>query len=216
MAKSYKGASKKAIHDSKVSQLDSLGTASGDLSFKETQTVIEQVVGDFVERVRKNIDSIPNFVTTGSINDIVVVPEEGDVNVYANPWVLFQDKGVSGVKVKVPGSPYAYTNKKPPFHVFKQWIKDKKLTLTDKNDYHRKHDKRLSEKDRAKERPFKKLTEEEKINNAAWGMVNKVYNEGFPARNIYSKEIPRLVEDLQKEVADFAAEQVVQLFHVKK
>lgn len=214
MPKSLKQASKKAIYESKVQQLDSLGTDVGEFIQSEGMTVVEQILGQFIERVHENINREKNFVTTGSINDITLEAGNGVVNVLAHPHLIYQDRGVNGAVSALYDTPHRYTDKMPPVDVIKQWIKDKKLFLTDKNDYHRKFDDRLSPTEKAKERPFKELTEDEKINNAAWGIATKIYQQGMKPRKIYSKEIPRLVEDLQQELGDFVVQQINQAIDI--
>ncbi len=182
----FKQATKKSIHESKVQSLDNYGSSPDK----------------FVERVVNNIDSIPNFVTTGAINDISIEAKDGRVNVSAAKHIIYQDRGVNGAKKKLYDTPHAYTDKKPPVDVFKAWIKDKKIRLEDNEKYYGKS-------------PFKELTEDEQITRAAWAMSTKVFNEGFKPRKIYSKEIPQLVEDLGEQVADFVAQQVVNFIDVK-
>lgn len=206
MAKNLKGASKAAIYRSNVEKVGQLGT-SRDM-FEESLSVVEQVVGEFIDRVQENINKEKNFVTTGKINEITIQSKDGVINVYAHPHLIYQDRGVNGSKKKLYDTPHSYTDKMPPVQVFKDWIKEKKLFLTDKNDEHRKYDDRLSDKEKSQDRPFKELTEDEKIEKAAWGMAQKVFQEGFKPRKIYSKEIPKLIEDLQKELTDFAIQQI--------
>lgn len=198
-----KGATKKSLHEAKVNQLDSLGTDINAYVQQESMTVIESVVGDFVERVHKNINSEKGMVTTGKINDITIQAENGTVNVYANPWLIYQDRGVNGSVKKLYNTPHAYTDKMPPVQVFKQWIKDKNIRLIDNKKYY------------GEESPTKDLTEDEQITKAAWGMATNVFKNGFRPRNIYSREIPNLIEDLTKEVADFAVQAIVQSIDVK-
>jgi hypothetical protein len=94
--------------------------------------------------------------------------------------------------------------------VFVDWIKDKKIFLTDKNDNYRKYDDRLSDKEKNEDRPFKEISEEQQIINAAYAMREKVFQEGFKPREIYSKEIPQLVDDLGDVLGDFAIQQIAQ------
>jgi dihydroneopterin aldolase len=203
MAKqNLKTATKKAQYQSKVSQLDSLGTDINQFIQKESLSLVENILGDFVERVQNNINAVDSFVVTGGINDIEIKAEGNVVNVYANPWLLYQDKGVNGSQKKLYNSPFSYSDKKPPVQVFKDWIKRKGINTINNPKYY-------------SEAAFANLTDEEKIDKAAWGMATKVYKEGFKPRNVYSKEIPKLVEDLGNEIADFAVQSVAQVIDVK-
>lgn len=207
MAKnSLKSATKKSIYESNVKKLDSLGKPIGDYIKEESLQVIEGVVGDFILRVQENINSEKDMVTTGGISNITVKSDGGVVNVYANPWLLYQNFGVNGSKKKLYNTPHAYSDKMPPVQVFKDWIKRKNINLVNNEKYDRVEGAS----------PFKELTEEQQINKAAWGMAKKVFKEGFKPRNIYSKEIPQLIKDLQKEVANFCVQAIVQNINVKE
>lgn len=198
-----KKATKKSIYESKVQQLDQFGTDVGEFIKDETLNVIENIVGDFIIRVQDNILSQTNMITTGDIADITIKPENGAINVYANPHLIYQDRGVNGSKKKYYNTPHAYKDKMPPVSVFKEWIKRKNINLVDNENY------------RGEPSPFKDLTEEQKINSAAWGMAKTIYKEGFKPRNIYSKEIGQLVNDLQQEIADFCVQAITQSIDVK-
>ncbi len=197
-------ATKKSIHEAKVQQLDSLGTDIGEFIQQEGLSVIENIVGDFVERVKTNIDNTPQMVVTGKISDIEVKAENGAVNVYAHPHLLYQDRGANGSVNKLYNTPHAYTDKMPPVDVFKQWIKDKNIRLVNNETYY------------GKPSPFSKLTEEEQITKAAWGMSMKVFQDGYKPRKIFSKEIPQLIEELQEQIADFCVQAIVSSIDVKE
>ncbi len=204
-------ASKKSQYEAKVSQLDSLGTNAGEFVQQEGMTAIENACGEFIDRVQANIESHPNMITTGGISDITLVSKDGGIEIHANKQLIFQDRGVNGSVVQLYDTPHAYSNKKPPIAAFVEWIKKKKSFLTDKNDYHRKYDKT----DSGKERPFKELTEEQKITNAAYAVREKVFQEGFAPKNLYSKELPKLISDVEKELANFVMQSIIQVVDVK-
>lgn len=197
-------ATKKSVQENKVQQLDDLGTDIGEFIEQESLTVIENIVGEFIERVHTNINNEKGMVTTGRINDITIKAENNQVNIYANKWLIYQDRGVNGAVEKLYNTPHSYSDKMPPVDVFKEWIKDKNIRLIN------------NEKLRGEPSPFKELTEEEQIEKVAWGMAKNVFKKGFKPRNVYSKEIPKLVEDLQKEIADFAVQSLIQSIDVKE
>ncbi|RZK45977.1 MAG: hypothetical protein EOO97_00130 [Pedobacter sp.] len=213
--KTRKEATKKAIYEAKVQQAGQLGEDVSEFVFEEGMSVVERVMGDFVERVTANIDNEKNFVTTGAINKLELKAESGVISVMAHPHLVYQDRGVNGSRVKLFDTPHSYHDKKPPVGVFREWIKNKQIFLTEKNDYHRKMDDRLSKKERTEDRPFKELTEDEQIDQAAYAMREKVYQEGFKPRHIYSKEIPKLVEDLGAALNDFCIQQIHQLINIQ-
>jgi len=201
MARQYRNTKKQQYLD-KVKQLDNLGTDINQFVQKEGLTVIENILGDFIERVKDNIDA-ENMPVSGKISDIELKALGNQVNVYAYPWLVWQDRGVNGSEKKLYNTPHSFSDKMPPQKVFVDWIKRKNINLRDNAKY------------RGAESPFKDLTEEQQINSAAWGMAKKVYKEGFRPRNVYSKEIPQLVEELGEVVADFVLQSVNQVIDVK-
>lgn len=204
MAKNnLKAATKKSIQEAKVQQLDNFGTDVNEFLQTESLSLVEDIVGDFILRVQDNINNEEGMVTTGKISDISIEANGGTINVMGYPWLIYQDRGVNGAVKKLYNTPHAYTDKKPPVQVFKDLIKAKNIRLINNH------------KMKGKDSPFKELTEEQQINNAAWAFVNKVYKEGFKPRNIYSKEIPQLIDDLTKQIADFTVQSIVQAIDVK-
>lgn len=174
-----------------ISRLDSLG--SEKIEFEEVSDVIETTIGEFIDRVHQNIRT-ENAIVTGKIADIQIERTDQSITVTANPWLSYVDKGVNGSKAKLYDTPYSYKDKRPPVEPFKQWIAAKNIQLRDNAKY------------KGKESPVKHLTEEDQINNAAYAMREKVFQEGQAPGNVYTKEIPKLVEELEKEIADFCAE----------
>lgn len=202
MPDNLSGATKKSIHDARVANLDNFGANPAEFIEQEGMNIIENIVGDFIERVHQNINSIPNFVTTGAINDITINAENGSINVMAHKHLIYQDRGVSGTKVKYD-TPHAYTDKMPPVDVFIAYIKDKGLKLRD------------NEKYSYKKPPFKELSDDKLITRAAWGMAKNVFYNGIKPKNIFQKEYPQLIEDLTEQIADFTVHAITQMIDVK-
>jgi hypothetical protein len=186
-------ASKKALQENKIQQLDTLGQSVGDFIEVETTNIIENALGDFISRVKKNIEDQKDMITTGKISDISIEVENGKVNVYAYDYLSYQDKGVNGSETKLYNTPFEYKDKMPPVDSFKEWIKRKNINLL------------YNEKYYGSPSSFAKLTDEEKIEKAAWGMAMGVFKKGIKPKNLYTKEIPRLIDDLTREIADFTA-----------
>lgn len=203
MAKTLKQASKAAIYRSKVKELDNLGTNPQEFLEAGTMSIIEEILGDFILRVQDNINKQKDMVVTGKISDIDLQAQDGVINVLANKHLLYQDRGVSGVNKK-RDTPHSYTDKRPPVSVFREWIKRKNINL--------RNSRAMGFEERS---PFDDMTEDKQINAAAWAMATKVFKEGFKGRKIYSKEIPKLIKDLEKEIADFAVQYLVQQVDVK-
>lgn len=204
MAKRNKAETKKARNLAKVQQLDKLGSNPNEFIKAEAFNAIEQAIGDFISRVVDNINNIPNFVNTGAIAEIQSQATPDGIEIIANKHLLYQERGVSGTVTKQPNTPHAYTNKRPPVDVFKQLIKSKNIQLEN------------NEKYKGDGSPYKELTEEQKINKAAWGMATNVYKHGIKGKNIYSKELPKLIEDCSKLIEDFGVQSILQNISVKE
>jgi hypothetical protein len=202
MAEQFNKVTKKAALEAKVNQAGQLGTDINQFIMVDKFSEVEKIFGEFVERVKKNIDSEKDMVVSGKISDIEVKAENGFVNVYGSPHLVYQDRGVNGTKKKLYNTPHSYTDKMPPVSVFENWIKRKGINTKDNPKY-------------GDEAAFAELSEDKQIKKAAWAMAKKVFNEGFKPRNIYSKEIPKLVEDLSKVIANFVPQYLIQNIDVK-
>lgn len=199
-----KGASKKSIYENKVHQLDNLGQNIDEYIRVEGLNVVEGCLARFVDRVHQNINDTPQMVTTGKINQMSIQGGDGVVNLYGNKWLIYQDRGVNGSQDKLYDTPHSYTDKMPPVDVFKEWIKEKNIRLSEN---HLKY---------GKNSPFQHLTEEQQINSVAWGMARNIYKHGFKPRNIFSKEIPQLINDLKEEISGFVVQSFIQVLNVKE
>jgi hypothetical protein len=202
MAKNLKTQTKKSIYESKVNQLDNLGTGIDNFIMEEGLNVLENVIGDFIVRVQRNIQDDDSNVT-GTMSEISMKGEGGVINIYGNKHLLYQDRGVSGNENPRPNTPHFYSDKMPPVDVFKKWIMDKNIRLE------------RNEQFRGEPSPFNELTEEEQISKAAWGMAKNIQKKGFKAKNVYSKEIPQLEEELKTELEQFMIQSLVQIIDVK-
>lgn len=200
MAQNLAAASNRAIQQSRLGQLDNLGESKENFD-EGTLQVVELVAGSFIQRVIANIQN-EDMIVTGKIADISIKSENGDVNIYANPWLLYQDKGVNGSVHKLYNTPFSYKDKMPPVNVFIDYIKTKNLQLRNNAVYH------------GPASPHKDLTEDEQIEQAAWGMARKVFEDGIKPRNVYTKEIPNLVQELNDEVTKFVMQNIVQLIKI--
>jgi hypothetical protein len=109
-----------------------------------------------------------------------------------NNHLLFQDRGVNGSKIKKYDTPFTYRDKRPPISVFINLIKSQNIQLRVEANF-AGDPSRFSDLD----------GDETAIEKAAWAMSTKIFNEGFKGHNIYEKEIPQLVTDIQSQVADF-------------
>ena len=189
---SYKDASGK----SKLKALDSLGSSKLNFDTDEKLSAIEVELGKFIKRILQNLDSAI-MIVSGKIKDIVTQENNGSVEVLANPELVYQDKGVNGSVSKKYNTPFSYKNKRPPVQPFIDWIKKKNITLRN-NEYYK-----------GKASEFKKVTKEDEIKSVAYAIREKVYQQGIKPRNIYTKEIPKLIEDLQNGITDYVVETII-------
>lgn len=202
MAKATRQGTKKAAYEAKVEQAGMLGTDLDDFIQHEGLSIIEGIAGDFIERVHANINAEKGMVTTGAINDITIQSKDGVVNIIGNSHLIFQDRGVNGAMRKLYDSPHSYDNKKPPVQPILDWIITKNIQLKDNEKYY------------GEPSPFKEVTEEAKQRSLAFAIREKIFQEGFKPREIYSKEIPKLVEDLGEVLADFAVQNIAQQINI--
>lgn len=200
MADNLKTATKKAIYESDVSKISSLGEAK-DL-FTNSLSSIEKIAGEFIERVKANIQS-EDLPVTGGIEDIAIEVVNDEVHIMGNSWLIYQDRGVNGAEKKLYDTPHSYTDKRPPASVFVDWIKRKNLNLRNNEKYY------------GKPSPFKEIDTDKEAKKIAFAMANKIYKEGFKPRHVYSKEIPKLMDDLSDEIGNIVVQQILQDFDVK-
>lgn len=195
-----KAASKASQYRDNVKKLDKLGLSKDDFE-TEKLNLIESILGEFVEKVKGNIQA-EDLNVTGSISDISIEADGESIVVTANPHLIYQSRGVSGTETKYD-TPHSYTDKKPPASVFVDWIKSKNIQLRDNPKYG------------GKESPFKDLSDDEKIRRVSYAMANKIYKDGIKPRDVYEKEIPGLIEALQKQIADFCVQYITNNIDVK-
>lgn len=208
--KNLKGASKRAIYKSNVSKLDSFGIDKAEFFDKEALTAIEQVCGDFINRVIENINKA-DIVVTGSITNIELETKDNALNITAPSHLVYQSRGVNGAKNNKWDTPHRFGGPKgkgPSFSEFveaiKEWIVRKNINLRD------------NEKYSGKETPFKNTASDQNLlDKAAYAITKSIYNEGIEPKNLYEKEIPKLIEDIQNIVSDFSVQFINQVIDIK-
>lgn len=202
MAQGLKTASRKAAQQAQLDQLDALGSSKDDFD-NSPLSVIEDIAADLILRIKANIQR-EKMVVTGDIEDITLTVDGDTVNVWAPDYLIFQDKGVNGSKVKKYNTPFSYKDKRPPVGVFLDWIKTKNLQLRD--------EEKKFYKDGS---PFKEYTTEEKQLQLAHAIAGKVFNEGMAPRRIFTVELPYTVAQLEKAIPDFLKESVKVAFNLQ-
>ncbi|MCC8409905.1 hypothetical protein LJ707_13285 [Mucilaginibacter sp. UR6-1] len=192
---SITSASRQARADA-LSQLDNIGSTRSEFSNEEVFTAMESDVANFIQRVQQNINDA-GIANTGDIADLRMNVSNTGIEIIGKPYLIYQDKGVQGSvsNAKAPNSPFKYTDKKPPANSFKDYIKRKNLNLRNEEFY-----------DSNAGSPFNNSEgDEAAINSIAFAMANSVYQTGLAPKNIFSKELPKLVDDVTKSVTNFAA-----------
>lgn len=205
MADNLNRASKKSQHQSKVAMLSSLGADKTEFDNSQFFSDAEKAVGDFVERVHTNINE-NDLPVSGGISDIRIEVDEATnkINIWGNPWLLYQDRGVNGSEEKKYNTPHSYSDKRPPAYVFKDYIKTKNIQL------------RYNENYLGEPSPFEDLDSNEKaIDSAAYAMATKIFKEGFKPQPIFAKEIPKLIGDLKQIIPNFLSKNIVQNINAK-
>jgi hypothetical protein len=187
------GASASARQAAKVALLDNLGSSRSEFDTAEVFNAIENAASEFITRVKINIQNTPDFVITGDIENIQLQTSATSVDIIIENHLLFQDLGVRGNQDSslAPNSPFTYRNLMPPVDVFKAMIRAKNIQLRNEEFY-----------DGSPSR-YEDLTDDQMIDKAAWGMAKNIQKVGFKPRNVYQKEIPQLITDLQATVSDY-------------
>lgn len=195
MASNSLSGARSSARQSALSQLDSLGSARSNFDTASTFSALENDAANFIERVKKNIQGL-DLVVTGAIEKINLEVTADGINILGTPHLLYQDKGVRGSEnsALAPDSPFSYTDKMPPSDVFVEYIKKKNIQLRNEEHYG------------GKPSPHEDLDgDENAIQSAAYGMAMKVFKEGFRPQPVFSKEIPKLIEDLNKTLGQIAS-----------
>jgi hypothetical protein len=203
MADNLNTASKKSQNASKVAMLGALGSDKSEFINAEMMSEAELAVGDFIIRVKENMDKA-DLIVTGSISNLRIEVIDKKINIVGNPWILYQDRGVNGSEQKLYNTPHSYTDKRPPADVFYDYIKTKNIQLRNNENY-------LGEPS-----PFSDMDgDEQQIKSAAYAMATKIFMEGFKPQPIFAVEIPKLVGDLKKIIPSFMASSITQEINAK-
>jgi hypothetical protein len=186
-------ATQRSQYNNRVAALDNLGTGVDE--FEDVSTSMQKCAGRFIENVQQSISEKGNSVSGQSSALSITVIDDHNLTINAPKSLIFQSYGVNGVNVNV-GSQYSFTNKKPPVESIKSWIKAKQLQSVNNPLYY-------------SEAAFAELTEEEKINNFSFAIVNSLYYNGIRPKNIIQPHIQPLIDDLVKNLAGSATKSVL-------
>ena len=183
---------KKNLSEATAAALDNLGTNKSEFIEGDELTVVEKVCGDFIERVHNNLRT-KDMLVTGKIADLQIQRTATGVEITANKWLVYQDKGVNGAKEKLYDTPYSFKDKKPPVQPFIEWANRRGINAKNNKKYY------------GKESKFKETNPE----SIAYAIRESVYQKGMKPRNVYSNEIPKLEEDLVNELGNYFVELIL-------
>lgn len=206
MADNLNQASKKSQQQSRLAALDSLGTNRSEYQTEELFTEAEVAVGNFIERVKQNMDE-RDLIVTGKISDLRIEHDVKDnkILIKGNPWVLFQDRGVNGSEEKKYNTPHEYTTLRPPSNVFEDYVRTHNTQKRNNENYDVNGGSRFADID----------GDENAIKSAAYAMATKIFKEGFKPQKFFAVEIPELITDLKKIIPNFVTSNIVQQINAK-
>ncbi|WP_185216311.1 hypothetical protein [Sphingobacterium mizutaii] len=176
--------------------LDNLGTDKSQ--FETPQKGLEQVCADFIGRVVDNINN-QDLIATGKISNIemqIINPNE--IKIIGEKYINFIDEGVQGSVngVKAPFSPYKYRDKMPPVQEFIDWINLKNIKV-------RNTSYNMGE---GKDEVF--AGDEKAIEKMAYTMARDRYLNGAEPKNIFKKEIPKLLTDATNQALNITIDNI--------
>lgn len=199
-------ASRRSQQESRLAQLDALGSDRGEFLTEELFTDAEVVVGEFLERVKSNMQQ-RELIVTGKIEDMRIEHDTAtnQINIIGQGHILWQDRGVNGSQEKKYNTPHEYTNLRPPAYVFEDYIRTKNIQLRNNENYEVNGGS-----------PFSDIDGDDKaIESAAYAMATKIYKEGFKPQKFFAVEIPQLITDLKKVIPNFVTSNIVQQINAK-
>ncbi|MDY0906580.1 hypothetical protein [Pedobacter sp. CFBP9032] len=202
MADNLAGASRASQFQNQIDQLGSLGTSVDEFEFN--LTALESIVGKFIEETKERIESA-DMIVTGAIEDLRMAFEGDHIYIYGNEHLIYQDKGVRGAESSAlaPDSPHAYSDKMPPVEVFREYIKRSNMNLRNNEFLYGEPSK------------FEELTDDQLIDKVAWGMAKNIQKNGFKPRNLFTKFIPDLIDELKVATASNVKATLVSLIRNK-
>lgn len=187
MAKGIKQASKKAQFNNLIDNLvANTGTDKGAFSFN--MNMLEEIVAEFIERVKTEINSINDFLVTGSIEELSIkVNNMNEVEILGLQHIIYQSRGVNGTEQN-NGSVHSYGEFKPPVAPIIQWVKDRQMITANNSKFF-------------KDPAFDDMTTDEKITQLAYAIRATIYKKGFQSRgNYWDSNVDWLKQELNTRI----------------
>ena len=194
MAKSLKKASKKAQFNNLIDNLvATVGEDKGAFSFN--MNVLEQIVAEFIERVKTEINSINDFLVTGSIEELSIkVNNMNEVEILGLEHIIYQSRGVNGVEQN-NGSVHSYGQFKPPVAPILEWIENRQLISANNGKFF-------------KDPAFDDMTDTEKKTQLAYAIRSKIYKKGFQGKGYWDKNVDWLKNELNTRIQQNLGDQI--------
>lgn len=194
MAKGIKQASKKAQFNNLIDNLvANTGTDKGAFSFN--MTVLEQIVAEFIERVKNDINGINDFLVTGSIEELSIkVNNMNEIELLGFAHIIYQSRGVNGVEQN-NGSVHSYGQYKPPVAPILEWIENRQLISKNNGKFF-------------KDEVFSDMTDDEKKTQLAYAIRSKIYKKGYQGKGYWDKNVDWLKNELNTRIQANLGEQI--------
>lgn len=196
MAKqNIKGATKKAQMNSLIDNMvANAGIDKGAFSFN--LSIIEEIVAEFVENVKIDINAIKDHMMTGNIQELTVrVNKMNEIEVLSlYDYIIYQSRGVNGTQQN-NGSVHSYTTLKPPVQPFIDFIKQRKILTR----YADKFYDNVA---------FEGYDEDRQIQQLAFAIRENVYKKGIKGKGYWDKNVDLLKQELSNRVAQNLGDQI--------
>lgn len=187
MAKqNIKGASKKAQMNSLIDNMvANAGIDKG--AFRFNMSILEQVVAEFIEWVKTDINAIKDHMVTGSIQELTMqVNKMDEIFIMGYEWLIYQSRGVSGTQTQ-HNTPHRFTTLKPPVAPIIEWVKNRKLITKNASKFY----------DNV---AFDGYDEDRQIQQLAFAIREQIYKHGYKGKNYWDKNVDRLRQELNTRV----------------
>jgi len=194
MAKSLKQASKKAQFNNLIDNLvATVGEDKGAFSFN--MNLLEQIVAEFIERVKNDINGINDFLVTGSIEELSIkVNNMNEIELLGFAHIVYVSRGVNGVEQN-NGSVHSYGQYKPPVAPILEWIENRQLISANNGKFF-------------KDEVFSDMTDTEKKTQLAYAIRSKIYKKGFQGKGFWDSNVDWLKQELNTRIQQNLGDQI--------
>lgn len=157
-----------------LDSLNNFGLEPGGVMSQEQLSAAEQAAGDFIDRVKENLQAGDHMVT-GETANIQIRHVDDGIEITCNPSLIYLDRGVNGRDNKTHNDLPGYTDTPPPIAPFIEWVRIRGLDIS----------------------PYA----------VRWN----VFKNGIAPTQVYSREIPKLMEDVRETVVGLTVQKLIQI-----